>query len=180
MSKAIKWVGEFQGNIIERKTARVYSHAVVYLVNAFAAQAADEKAARKAHRDSVAYWTRVPTPAFEAEMAANVRPIGRDGNSVAHDWDLKFYAEYIVTERAKAADELAKLNALGEDGAALEAIKRHEKRNAKAMRSADGQDYVVVAGWAGRPDLAAKLAAQHSRAYLVPVAPAVKVVDRTK
>lgn len=125
---------------------RTYTHVVLVRGSAAAQRASCEAEARSCWSRNLK--NRMATAAGTSETVTGYSWMSPERRERHHAEDgLKYQAE--------AAAELA----AGEEGMVAYWLARHEKRVAGRKVAADGDTYYTAAGWCGRPDLAAKLAA---------------------
>jgi hypothetical protein len=137
-----KYTATFQGHTFKRNSQnRVYTHMVVGLINIAADRTKTEAWARKEYATNLSYYQM---KAY-ADVYTGTFADGRIFTSPITD-----------LERAAAKATVEG----GVEAAVADRLREFDARTAKAWKSADGLSTVYSAGWAGRPDLAVKLAAK--------------------
>lgn len=147
---SFKHTATFQGHTFKRTSAnRTYTHMVVGLVNIAEARARNEEGARDYYARNLSYYTK---------MAAGGTYKGTYGDGSPYERPIS------DQERDAARVTIAG----GADKAAEDSLRSFDERMATSLKTEDGLSYVYSAGWAGRMDLAVKLAARTPRGQIVP------------
>lgn len=136
--KATKYFATLHGHTFTRGSTRVYTHMVVAHVNLVAAR-------EQAVVDAVKGWDR-DLQWFQDVADGKPRP---------------GYGNHPATPRTQDEIDAAKAHlARGKEGFVDQEMVDYDRYAANYLKSADGVSHVYDAGWCGRPDLAAKLAAK--------------------
>lgn len=142
-----KHTATHEGFTFTRNSAgRAYTHVVLVRGSAAADRARAEAEARR-------YWSR--NLEHRQETAAGTSEYVTGYSWMSAEARAKLAATEGVERQAQAVAELE----AGEEGMVAAWLARHDRQQAGRKLAADGDTYYASAGWCGRPDLAAKLAA---------------------
>lgn len=138
MAKATKYFAAHDGITFTRNSPRTYTHVVLIRESIAGQKAIKEQNARERFARDLAFYT---------EQAAGQSQRGR----MPTIDEITYAKAWLAT---------------GADGMAAHSIAYFEQDIAGRISSC-GQYYYWVAGWCGRPDLAAKLAAKNAGAIIL-------------
>jgi len=154
----IKHTVTLDGHVFKRTSAnRTYTFAVLYTTNI-------ERELAKTAKEAAASWDR--NLDYTKEQAAGT-DIGKYPDYMIGPNGPYGYNPYLDREACRREhDERARKQqqgaiaelAAGKDAFVAEAVARKRKYLRKLPRAANGTDYITVAGWTSRADLADKLA----------------------
>lgn len=170
-----KHTAQHDGHTFTRNSqGRKYTHCIVRVNNKAASRAWEEKQARKNYRASVKYMTEVANGLRRTEPT----PPSEFHSSYGMDDPVK-YAEYSAKLEEANANHIAEAKAwvaLGEDGHAAKALEWFDALDLKM--ASNGVDYYRAGDeWCGRPDLATKAIAKHTKNGVRAIAVEATVVE---